>query len=170
MTILLNFLFLRSLIFSRQSRIPGLNETEINLSHYDMDSQQLQVVSKQYHHQQQQQQQQQQHNNDQVQHNKVTKLFALLVSKSSKVLFLMVFVLSIFIVFITLAIRDSQNLLNPLVMIIHSWSFLITPLIIIHNNSKLKKFVRTTVSNMFSNNIFNFPYFNNHNKVHPILV
>ncbi len=141
-----------------------------------MDSQQLQAVSNQYHHhqqqqqQQQQQKQQQQHNNKQVQRNKATKLFALLVSKSSKVLFLMVSVLSIFIVFITLAIRDSQNLLNPLVTIIHSWSFLITPLIIIHNNSKLKNFVRTTVSNMFSYNIFSFPYFNDHNKVHPILV
>jgi hypothetical protein len=56
---------------------------------------------------QQQQQQQQQHNNEQVQHNKATKLFALLVSKNSKVLFLMVSVLSIFIVFIiTLAIRE----------------------------------------------------------------
>jgi len=91
------------------------------------------------------------------------------ISQSWPVLATMFTFFSIFFFIFSFTLRIENNLLIPLAFLFQAWAFLLTPILLIRQNDKLKTFV---VNNLkaFKNDAYKLCFFRLHNKIYPFNV
>lgn len=91
------------------------------------------------------------------------------ISQSWPVFVTMFTFFSIFFFIFSFTLRKENNLLIPLAFLFQAWAFLLTPILLIRQNDKLKTFV---VNNLkaFKNDAYKLCFFRHHNKIYPFNV
>ena len=106
----------------------------------------------------------------QGQEKKITKYINLFASKNSQILFCTIFIMFLFPVVIPMLIKSGYNIFNPLVLISHSFPFLLIPLLIIFENAKLKSFAVKKVQEISKHFLYLNKIFGTNNQIHPVVI
>ena len=104
------------------------------------------------------------------QEKKITKYINLFASKNSQILFGTISIMFLFTVAIPMMIKSGYDILNPLVLIFHSFPFLLTPLLIICKNAKLKSFAIKKVQDVSKHFLCFSNFFGTNNQIHPVVI
>ena len=139
--------------------------------HQQQEQQQEQQLEQQQEQQQEQLQlehQGQQPCNQDHQKN-IVKMSSWIGLKDSLVVLFTIFVASLFTLIFNLAFRNVENLLNPILLIVHFFSFLLSPVIIICRNPNLKYFAITSILTIYSDFWLVCPLFKTNTRIHPVV-